>query len=449
MIDGLRRYRETKLTGQNWLTAIPAHWEFHRAKRTFCEVDERSVRGDEELLSVSHITGVTPRNQKNVTMFMAESYEGHKLCRPADLVVNTMWAWMAAVGVSRQVGIVSPSYGVYRPRVPSSFMPRFLDYLLRTEAYRAEYVRASRGITTSRLRLYPEDFLGIPFVQPPIEEQRLIARFLDAHGALTARLIRAKQRLIKLLEEQKQAIIHRALTRGLDPNARLKPSGIPWLGDIPESWEVKRLKAICRFVYGDSLPSQVRARGNVNVFGSNGNVGTHTLANTRGPCIIIGRKGSFGKINWSDQAVFAIDTTYFIDEMVSVSNLRWLYHMLVWLRLDDLSKDSAIPGLAREDAYNRLVVTPNDVAEQTPIANVIDAESRELTEAIDCIQQEIRLVLEFRSRLVADVVTGQLDVRQAASALPEITEFEPIDEPTGGEGFEEAFDDVEKEEVAA
>ena len=90
MIEGLRPHQETKPTGLTWLPAIPAHWEFDRAKRTFREVDERSVRGDEELLSVSHITGVTPRSQKNVTMFMAESYEGHRLCRPADNVVNTM-----------------------------------------------------------------------------------------------------------------------------------------------------------------------------------------------------------------------------------------------------------------------------------------------------------------------------------------------------------------------
>jgi type I restriction enzyme S subunit len=136
VINGPQPYREVRSTGVSWLPAIPAHWELHRAKRTFREVDERSKLGDEELLSVSHLTGVTPRSQKNVTMFMAESYEGHKLCRPADIVVNTMWAWMGAVGVARRLGIVSPSYGVYRARSISSFVPQFLDYLLRTEVYR-------------------------------------------------------------------------------------------------------------------------------------------------------------------------------------------------------------------------------------------------------------------------------------------------------------------------
>ena len=218
MIDGLRPYPEMKLTKLPCIPELPAGWEIHRAKYSFREADDRSAQGDEELLSVSHKTGVTPRSQKNITMFMAESYEGHKVCRPGDIVVNTMWAWMGALGVSGHMGIVSPAYGIYRPRATSQFAPRYLDYILRTEAYRAEYLRSSRGITTSRLRLYPPDFLKIPFVEPPMEEQRLIVRFLDWHGAQTAKLINAKKKLIALLNEQKQAIIRRAVTRGLDPS---------------------------------------------------------------------------------------------------------------------------------------------------------------------------------------------------------------------------------------
>ena len=112
-------YPAYKPSGVEWLGDVPAHWEVRPAKWYFREVDDRSETGSEELLSVSHITGVTPRSEKNVTMFKAESNIGHKLCRPGDLVINTMWAWMAALGVARQFGIVSPSYAVYRPH-PSS-----------------------------------------------------------------------------------------------------------------------------------------------------------------------------------------------------------------------------------------------------------------------------------------------------------------------------------------
>src|SRR6185295_13783692 len=103
MIEGLRPYSNTFLSDYDWLTALPSHWVARRAKYSFREVDERSDTGGEELLSVSHKTGVTPRSQKSITMFMAETYEGHKICQPGDIAVNTMWAWMAALGVSKHL----------------------------------------------------------------------------------------------------------------------------------------------------------------------------------------------------------------------------------------------------------------------------------------------------------------------------------------------------------
>ena len=125
MTDAARypKYRQARMP---WLPRVPDHWDEHRAKVFFHEVDEHSPSGTEELLSVSHLTGVTPRSQKNVTMFKAESYSGHKVCSPGDIVINTLWAWMAALGAARQTGLVSPAYGVYRPRRPDSFNPAYL-----------------------------------------------------------------------------------------------------------------------------------------------------------------------------------------------------------------------------------------------------------------------------------------------------------------------------------
>ena len=121
-----------KSSGVEWLGDVPEHWEVRRAKFLYSEADERSTTGAEELMSVSHITGVTPR-KKSVTMFMAESNMGYKLCRPGDIVINTMWAFMAALGVARQIGLVSPSYGVYRP-LNIELSHDYIDSLLRTEA---------------------------------------------------------------------------------------------------------------------------------------------------------------------------------------------------------------------------------------------------------------------------------------------------------------------------
>ena len=112
MIKGLKPYPEYKDSGECWLGQLPASWKLRRTKFLFREVDERSKTGNEEMLSVSRKTGITPRSQKNITMFMAASNVRHKICRPQDLVINTLWAWMEALGVSRHTGIVSPAYGV-------------------------------------------------------------------------------------------------------------------------------------------------------------------------------------------------------------------------------------------------------------------------------------------------------------------------------------------------
>ena len=194
---------------------VPAHWDLRRAKFTYHESDQRSDSGVEELMSVSHITGVTPRKQ-NVTMFLAQSNEGYKLCRPGDIVVNTMWAYMAALGVARQSGLVSPSYGVYRPRVDGLVNPEYMDLLLRTENYRVEYTRRSKGITASRLRLYPDDFLDIPFLRPPTNEQTHIVKYLRRATANVDSTIDRTHRQIALMNEYRTRLIADVVTGQID-----------------------------------------------------------------------------------------------------------------------------------------------------------------------------------------------------------------------------------------
>ena len=203
-------------SGVEALGEVPEKWEVRPAKYFYREVDERSSRGEEELLSVSHITGVTPRSLKSITMFMALSYAGHKLCRPGDLVINTMWAWMGALGVAKHTGIVSPSYGVYRPARNSKLLGDYADLLLRTKPFVAEYTRRSTGIRSSRLRLYPEQFLRVNLVCPSIEDQKAI---LDCVASATTaiRLAMASTfREINLLREHRTRLIADVVTGKLD-----------------------------------------------------------------------------------------------------------------------------------------------------------------------------------------------------------------------------------------
>lgn len=253
-------YPEYKDAEINWLGSMPAQWFEKRAKYYFKEVDERSKTGEELMLSVSHITGVTPRNKKNVTMFKAESNVGQKLCQPGDLIINTMWAWMSALGVSSYYGIVSPAYAVYRPRSALDYDNYYLDHLLRIEGYRSEYICRSTGIRSSRLRLYPDKCLSMRIICPPLSEQQAVTRFLKAQDHLFRKFTRNKRRLIELLKEQKQCIINQAVTQGLDPNVKLKPSGVEWLGDIPEHWEAWKLKFAAKMIVGGATPASGKSQ---------------------------------------------------------------------------------------------------------------------------------------------------------------------------------------------
>ena len=256
----LRPYPAYKPSGVPWLGDVPEHWEVRRFKFFYREVDERSPTGSEELMSVSHKTGVTPRKQ-NVTMFLAESNVGYKVCHPGDIVINTMWAYMAALGVARQKGLVSPSYAVYRPLHDRSLNSDYVDRLLRIEGYRTAYLVRSTGVTDSRLRLYPEQFLGIPLLYPPLAEQAAIVRYLDHADELINRYINANEQIIALLEEQRQAVVHQAVTRGLDPNTSLKPALLENVAMIPAHWQIQRLKSISNIRYGVGQPPRERPDG--------------------------------------------------------------------------------------------------------------------------------------------------------------------------------------------
>ncbi|KAB2893824.1 MAG: restriction endonuclease subunit S [Bacteroidetes bacterium] len=210
VIRGVKSDASFADTGFEWIGEIPNHWHLEFTRWLLPEVDERSVTGEEELLTVSHITGVTLRSEKDVNMFEAESNEGYKLCQPGDLVINTLWAWMGAMGVAFQEGIVSPAYHVYRHQ--GDYDPQYLDYLVRLPNFAKEVARYSKGVWSSRLRLYPDEFYKIVLPVPPLDEQREIVAYLDKEIAKLDELSKAVQETIELLKERRSALIAAAVT---------------------------------------------------------------------------------------------------------------------------------------------------------------------------------------------------------------------------------------------
>ena len=474
MIGDLKPHAAYKDSGQDWLGSIPAHWGLLRAKRLFREVDERSKTGKEELLSVSHLTGVTPRRLKNVTMFMAESNVGHKVCRPGDLVINTLWAWMAALGVTRHIGIVSPAYGVYRPIDGGGMLPAYADHLLRTPLYSAEYQRRSTGVNSSRLRLYPEQFLRVPVLLPPRDEQALIVRFLDWANGRLERTIRAKRKVIALLIEQKRAVVQRAVTCGIDPTGGFKPSGIPWLGNIPSHWTTARLKhCISRIEQGwspqcDAQPAGDNEWGVLKVGCVNKDM-FRGAQNKKLPAtlqpdpslevadgdILVSRANTTELLGLAALAesprkkLLLCDKLFRFRALAACFDSKYLVLLLrsrpcrAQIESSTNGASSSMQNIGQGVLKNLWLAVP-PLPEQLQIVQRIAADTQPLTAAIARLEREIEFLREYGTRLIAEVVTGQLDVRDAAARMPDEVSADFAEDP-GDEREDSELADEEAE----
>jgi type I restriction enzyme, S subunit len=414
MIADLKPYAEYKESGLQWIGQIPASWQLHRAKFLFREIDERSKTGKEELLSVSHKTGVTPRSQKVVTMFLAKTNVGHKICRPQDLVINTLWAWMAALGVSRHTGLVSPAYGVYRPLAPERFLPHFADLLLRTPTYAAEYQRRSTGVNSSRLRLYPEDFLRIPVLFPSTDEQAAIVLFLAHANCRIERYLRAKKMELALVSEMLINFTQRAL--------QLLGTKAIRLSEVAEvvSRPVDRRPA-------DSYtPVGLYNRGR-GIFHKASTDGTQ-LGDSDFSWVEDGDLVISGQFAWEGAVALARDKDAgcvashrypilhgrqeYATSEVLLALLRTPYGTML---LDHHSRGAA--------GRNRPLNIRTLLKEKVPIPS-LSAQARiaELLDQEYSVAQSVAKVVshinKYRTRLITDVVTGKLDVREAAKNLP-------------------------------
>ncbi len=416
------RYRPS---GIPWLGDVPAHWEVRRlrnlADMRVSNVDKHSKEKELPIRLCNYVDVCKNDRITADILFMRATATAEEIARfrleCGDVLItkdSEVWHDIAVPALVEHTAddlVCGYHLALLRPS-PDTLNGHYLFRALQSAVIAGQFHIEANGVT--RYGLSHQAIKSVLLPLPPPDEQAAIVRYLDDADDRIRRYTGAKARLIALLEEQRQAAIHWAVTCGLNPDAPLRPSGIPWLGSVPAHWEVRRLKNICRFGYGDSLPDEARMGGSIPVYGSNGQVGWHRQSNTKGECIVIGRKWSFGKVHYSAEPVFAIDTTFLIDHRCTEANIRWLYYLLDCLRLDAVSKDSAVPGLNREDAYQQIGLYPPP-DEQAAIVAHIDQATAEIDAAIARARREIALMDEYRARLIADAVTGRLDVRAAAS----------------------------------
>lgn len=417
-----------------WVSRVPQHWQLLRVKNFLREVDDRSKTGEETLLSMRMHRGLVPHNDVSVKRIAPENLIGYKKAQPDELVLNRMQAGNAMFFRNRQPGLVSPDYAVFHLLRDDN--PEYLGHLFRSWPMRGLFRSESKGLgtgTSGFLRLYSDRFAALEIPLPPRPEQDQIVTYLRAQDAHIARFIKTKRDLIGLLAEQKLRIIDHAVTCGLDASVRLKPSGIEWLGDVPEHWESKPLKRWVRLnasTLGEKTDPDFEFR-----YVDIGSVKTGRLAKElerirfeaapsrarrvlhRGDTIISTVR-TYLKAIWyvNEDADDLIASTGFAvltpGKGVEPEYLGYVIQSSAFVnRITANSIGIAYPAIAETVLGRFPVVMPPTVTEQQAIVTRIKSESAPLDTAIEQAVAEIKLIREYRDRLIADAVTGQVDLR--------------------------------------
>jgi type I restriction enzyme S subunit len=461
----LAPYPEYKESGVPWLGKIPSHWALHRGKWLFTKM-ERPVRPQDEVVTCFRDGTVTLRKNRRTRGFTESLKEiGYQGIRRGDLVIHQMDGFAGAVGVSDSDGKGTPVYSVCLPKL--NLDTHYYAQLVR-EMSRSEFITSlAKGIRERSTDFRFDTFASLVLPVPLPDEQRKISRFMRNESAQINKFIRNKRRFIELLKEQKQNVINQAVTRGLDPKVKLKPSGVEWIGDIPEHWEARRLKTIAKVVLGkmlktspskdDQLKPYLRS-ANIQWFEANlSDVASMWFSQSEMEQyriskndILVSEGGEVGRACiWQDELeeCYIQNSVHKVTAGAEVLPLFLLYQFSAFGSkgaFKAVVNRVSIAHLTREKLVAVFFCKP-PIEEQKTILAHIQAKTAEIDQAIIRAQREIELMREYRTRLISDVVTGQVDVRNMkceGGSLNE-DEFEDIEEveeeielPEGGEDDE-------------
>ena len=475
MITHLKSYLEYKESKLPWLKQVPRHWKALPVKQEFDiqlgkmlqNAPQSSADSFVPYLKSQHVqwagvkTGDLPRmwaSRREVAQFGV---------KPGDLLVceGGEGGRCAVLKSICPEAIIQNALHRARPRGDGDNY--FLAYAMAAIASVGWFEAINNKATIAHFTRDKFGSLGIPL--PPPSEQAAIVRFLDWANGRLERAMRAKRKVIALLNEQKQAIIHRAVTRGLDPSAPLKPSGIPWLGDIPRHWDVRPLKAVCEIQSGMTLGKDYAGKTTyeypylrvANVQAGHANLAVvKTMRVTRPEAlrcmlqrgdVLMTEGGDPDKLGrgcvWDSQVapclhqnhVFAVRPNqsklepHFLSALMGTSYARAYFQ--------STAKQTTNLASTNKTKIGQFEVLLPKVHEQQIILTAVGEETRPVNTAISRLNREIELLREYRTRLVADVVTGKLDVREAAARLPDEAPLETAEDDTDLSDEPEAADE--------
>ena len=422
----MKKYESYKDSDVGWIGEIPSHWSCVKVKHLLRERVDKSEDGIGEPLSMSQKYGLIPTSQMDVVPNLATSYVGAKRTRQGDMVLNKLKAHLGVFALSAYDGLVSPDYAVYYGTGRADL--EYLEYLFKTPLYVSEFIKKTTGVAIGFNRLYTDDLFSIPAHYPPMQEQKRIVDYLKDKTLKIEQYVSARERERELLDSLKQSEIANVVTKGLNPNVRMKDSGIPWIGMIPEHWETRTLSQMAR----------VHFISNKNVHHQNllslsyGKIVCKDINTTEGllPASFdnyqIVEDGNIVlrltdlqndhkslRVGLSTQEGI-ITSAYLAIEAFTGILPKYLYFLLHSI---DVKKVFYSMGNGLRQSLNwtelrklKCIVPP--IFEQQAIVDYIEAKLSKIDSCIADLQAEIDYLKEFKQRLISDVVTGQICVAE-------------------------------------
>jgi type I restriction enzyme S subunit len=419
MLGGLRPYPDYCASHLPWAEKIPTHWEVRRNARLFAERNETGFP-DLPILEVSIRSGVTVRDlQDGKRKQMMTDRAKYKRAVRGDIAYNMMRMWQGAVGAAPVDGLISPAYVVAKPL--SGVNTRYYSYLFRTRAYMNEVNRFSRGIVADRNRLYWDEFRQMPSIFPPTDEQVMVANFLDSQAALVAKFVRTKRRQIELLNEQRRSITREVISGRLLGSAARKQSGLFWLPDLPSHWSVRALKYEFECLDHRRVPLSGPDRAtmggrNYDYYGASGVIDRVENYIFDDDLLLIAEDGA-NLVLRNLPLVIVARGKFWVNNHAHIlkpkaGNLEYLSYLLEALDYRPWITGAAQPKLTLDRLMSIKIPVP-PMPEQDSLVQQLKEKTSELSAASIALEKHVACLREYWSRLVADVVTGKIDVRGA------------------------------------
>ena len=411
-----KEYPSYKNSGVEWLGDVPDEWDIYPFWHLFNR-KEITNKTQEQLLSVYLDRGVILHSEGGGMVHKpADNLEKYQLVEVNDFVMNNQQAWRGSVGVSPYKGIVSPAYLIFSFN-KKICAPKFFKYFLRDKGVVDQFMIASMSVGTIQRQVKWHLLKTIQLSIPSLIEQNTIANFLDTETARIDNLIAKQEKLIELLEEQRKSIISHAVSKGLNPNAPMKDSGVEWLGDVPEHWEVISIKFLAHCSSGQGINSLevldiADDKNSFPVIGGNGMMGWTSKSNYKEPVLSIGRVGALcGNVHLINYPSWISDNSLILKVYSKKVNLEILQYILLSRNLNNLASKSAQPLITGTQVKNEKITLPPPNEQSQILQYIIQNQSR-INNLIAKQKTLIEKLKEYRASIISHAVTGKIDVRE-------------------------------------